>query len=161
MFFFVLQKLFFVLYNLADFTSESFILTDMLDVMYHGLSLDSTIVGYTLILPSLLLWTTWWTDKPSVIRVVSIALQVYYIVLSILFSIIFVVDTVLYSFWKFKLDATIFIYIDTPGDAIASVSPLFLMGGVLVTILIAVIYGLSYVKLICSHRIYVDVYRMF
>ncbi len=161
MFFFVMQKPFFVLYNIADFPSESNLLTDIFSVMYHGIFLDSTVVAYTLIVPSLILLATWWTKKASVIRLVSTVLQVYYIVLSILFGIIFVVDTVLYSFWNFKLDATIFIYTDKPSDAMASVSVLFLIGGILITILIALIYSMCYVKLIRRHRISVDSHKMF
>ncbi len=159
--FFVLQKPLFMLYNIVESPSESNLLTDIFAVMYHGLSLDSTIAGYTLILPSLLIWATWWTEKTSVIRPLSVVLQVYYVVLSLLFSIVFIVDTVLYSFWKFKLDATIFIYTDKPGDAIASVSVLFLLCGLFVAVLLACFYGMSYVKLIHSQRISVDSHKKF
>lgn len=152
MFFFVLQKPFFMLYNAVDFPPNSNLLVDVLSVMYHGMPLDSTVVAYTLTVPCLILLATWWIEDASVIRSVSMGFQVYYVVLSVLFSIVFILDTVLYSFWKFKLDATIFIYTDKPGDAIASVSVLFLISGLLVAVLLACAYGLSYVKLIrCQH----------
>jgi len=51
----------------------------------------------------------------------------YYILAAALISIIFVVDMALYTFWGFKLDASVFLYIDSPKEALASVSVGFIL----------------------------------
>lgn len=50
----------------------------------------------------------------------------YYVVAAALISIVFVVDTALYTFWGFKLDASVFLYLDSPKEALASVSAGFI-----------------------------------
>ena len=59
-------------------------------------------------------------------------LNIYYrgvnTLLAVLLALIFVADTVLYSFWEFKLDGTVFNYISQPGGALQSVSPLYAAG---------------------------------
>ena len=52
----------------------------------------------------------------------KVVLRPYFILIAILLSLICVADTSLYTFWKFKLDATIFNYMDAPKQAMASVS---------------------------------------
>jgi FeS assembly ATPase SufC len=53
-----------------------------------------------------------------------------------LISIIFVVDMALYTFWGFKLDASVFLYIDSPKEALASVSVGFILLRVLAILLL-------------------------
>lgn len=60
----------------------------------------------------------------------------YYILAAALISIIFVVDMALYTFWGFKLDASVFLYIDSPKEALASVSVGFILLRVLAILLL-------------------------
>ena len=45
----------------------------------------------------------------------------------LLVSTIFVADTSLFAFWESKLDATVFVYLDSPKNAAASVSTLYIV----------------------------------
>lgn len=113
---FLVQKPFFMLYNSAASSDVSW--TDYFKVMYHGLSLDAATAGYLVALPFLaVLVSVWFKRFP--LRAVLVG---YYALISLLMAIIFVVDMGLYPFWKFKLDASIFLYMDSPKNALASVS---------------------------------------
>ena len=65
----------------------------------------------------------------------------YYIIASLLVSITFVVDMGLYPFWGFKLDASVFLYLDSPEEAMASVSAGFVVVRVLAMVLLAALYA--------------------
>lgn len=118
---FISQKPLFMYYNRAVYSSLS--ITDYLAVMWHGLSLDMTVTAYTLVIPFLVLLLSFFLR----LRLRTI-LKSYYALVMFVVVLIFVADTVMYSFWHFKLDTTIFLYTDKPADAIASVSTLFIVG---------------------------------
>lgn len=130
---FALQKPLFMLYN----ATESLSLGDYGKVIYHGLSLDMATAGYLTALPLLVLLVSVWTGKMQLRR----WMRPYLIVIAIVMAIVFVVDMALYTFWGFKLDATVFNYLDSPSEAFASVSVGFmlirLLGMIAVTVLIA------------------------
>lgn len=110
--FFVLQKIVFVYLN------EPLPASDLFQVIVHGLGLDASTTGYLLIFPFLVVWLSIWMRRMKTKAV----LRPYFILIAILLSLICVADTSLYTFWKFKLDATIFNYMDAPKQAMASVS---------------------------------------
>ena len=110
--FFVLQKIVFVYLN------EPLPAGDLFQVIVHGLGLDASTTGYLLIFPFLIVWLSIWMRRMKTKAV----LRPYFILIAILLSLICVADTSLYTFWKFKLDATIFNYMDAPKQAMASVS---------------------------------------
>lgn len=142
---FLVQKPFFMLYNSAASSDVSW--TDYFKVMYHGLSLDAATAGYLVALPFLaVLVSVWFKRFP--LRAVLVG---YYALISLLMAIIFVVDMGLYPFWKFKLDASIFLYIDSPKNALASVSVGFVLLRVLVMILLAGLTAWGLYKLTPSH----------
>ncbi len=118
---FILQKPLFMLYNGA--IEKGFGITDFLQVMYHGASLDAATAGYLTALPFLLVLVSIWFKKFPLKKI----LWGYYVIVATLISIIFVVDMALYTFWGFKLDASIFLYIDSPKEALASVSMGFII----------------------------------
>lgn len=128
---FMLQKPFFMLYNSTASPDVSWV--DYFRVMYHGLSLDAATAGYLVALPFLVVLISIWF-KRFPLRAILIA---YYALISLLMAIIFVVDMGLYPFWKFKLDASIFLYIDSPKNALASVSVGFVLLRVIVMLLLA------------------------
>lgn len=93
--------------------------TDCISVMAHGLLLDIPVTGYLIALPLLAAIASVWIARRIRLRSVATA---YYVVVALCASVMFVADLSLYPFWKFKLDATIFYYTDSPKDALASVS---------------------------------------
>ena len=117
---FVCQKPLFMLYN--DAMGKDASITDFAQVMWHGISLDATTAGYFTVLPLLMILVSIWVKRLSLKKL----LLPYYILVAILLAIVFVVDMGLYPFWGFKLDASIFLYLDSPKEAMASVSTGFI-----------------------------------
>lgn len=132
---FVLQKPLFMLYN--DATGKGVTGENWLQVMLHGAGLDATTAGYLTAIPLLAVLAGIWIPD---IRLRKWLLP-YYLTAAILTAIVFVVDAALYPFWGFKLDASIFLYLDSPGEALASVSTGFVLTGVLVTAGLAALYA--------------------
>lgn len=112
---FALQKPVFMAYyhTLAKECS----LTDYLEVIAHGLKLDSTSAGYLTILPLLLTLLSIWLPGVWLRKV----LKGYFGAMAILIAAIFSVDLGLYGFWGFRLDATVLFYLQSPANAMASV----------------------------------------
>ena len=133
LFFFVVAKIGFMLYH---YGRHDFVFKDMLQVIKHGLSLDLSTSLYILILPFLLVVISLW------IRIPRWLLRGYYVIAAFLLSSAFVADTSLYEFWQFKLDASCLQYLETPTEAMASVSTGYILLRLLcIIILIGVIYG--------------------
>jgi len=117
---FVFMKPVFMLYNHSEFAAS---LKDYLEVITHGLPMDLSTAGYLTAFPLLVIFFSTWLKMPHQ----NYILHIYYSLTAFLLSIILCVDCTLYSFWQFKLDATIFNYINSPKDMIASVSIGFLL----------------------------------
>ena len=128
---FVCQKPLFMLYN--DAKGKGVSAMDYLQVMWHGISLDAATAGYLTAVPLLLIIVSVWLKKVPLRKI----LYPYYVIVALLVAIVFVVDMGLYPFWGFKLDASIFLYLDSPKEALASVS----VGFILVRILMMVLAG--------------------
>ena len=127
---FILQKPLFMLYNGS--IEKGFGFADYMQVMVHGASLDAATAGYLTAFPFLLVLISIWFRKFPLKKI----LYGYYILAAALISIIFVVDMALYTFWGFKLDASVFLYIDSPKEALASVSVGFILLRVLEILLL-------------------------
>ncbi len=127
---FILQKPLFMLYNGS--IEKGFGFADYMQVMIHGASLDAATAGYLTAFPFLLVLISIWFRKFPLKKI----LYGYYILAAALISIIFVVDMALYTFWGFKLDASVFLYIDSPKEALASVSFGFILLRVLAILLL-------------------------
>lgn len=112
---FVIEKPLFMIYNSIN-------IKNVMDVIRHGLVLDAVTIGYIISLPLLFILATIWLPFREGRIPLQKIVKPYYWVISFIMSLIFVVDTSLYGFWGFKLDSTIFFYIDSPKDAMASVS---------------------------------------
>src|SRR5574344_1553718 len=112
---FVLQK---PIFMLLDGDLDIYSLSDFISVMYNGASLDAATAGYFTVIPLLLSAISLFIQKLPFKKI----LLVYNIFVALFISILFVVDSGLYPFWGFKLDASIFLYMDSPKDALASVS---------------------------------------
>ena len=127
---FILQKPLFMLYNGS--IEKGFGFADYMQVMVHGASLDAATAGYLTAFPFLLVLISIWFRKFPLKKI----LYGYYILAAALISIIFVVDMALYTFWGFKLDASVFLYIDSPKEALASVFVGFILLRVLAILLL-------------------------
>ena len=110
---FVVAKVVFMFYNRVG---HNISFSDYWQVIQHGLSLDLSMSLYLLSAPFLLVVASLWLHLPRWI------FRVYYVIAAILLSLAFVADTSLYEFWQFKLDASCLSYLETPTEAMASVS---------------------------------------
>ena len=120
---------------------QAFTVTDIIQVLYHGLTLDLSTALYILILPWLLTIATVWLP-------VRVALfRLYYIVVALVFALAFTADTSLYAFWGFKLDATCLDYLSTPTEAMASVTTGYLLLRLLVVIILTTLVSWIYRRL--------------
>ena len=111
--FFVAAKIGVMLYQHGG---HDFTFTDMLQVIGHGLSLDLSTSLYIIAVPFLLVAASLW------LRIPKWCFRIYYSFAAVLLSLAFVADTSLYEFWQFKLDASCLSYLETPTEAMASVS---------------------------------------
>lgn len=131
---FIAAKVSFMLFNSGG---HDFSVADVLQVVWHGLSLDLSTALYFLSVPFLLTIVSVWMRVPQWI------FRVYYAVVAIAFSLAFVADTSLYPFWGFKLDASCLQYLETPTEAMASVSAGYLAVRAVVLVMVALgAYGL-------------------
>lgn len=94
--------------------------SELLGVSWHGLLLDSTMAGYLSAIPWLLMLLTIWIAIPE--NVIRRLLNGYFIVISLVVSLLVAVDMGLFRHWGFRLDATILPYLKTPEEAAASVT---------------------------------------
>ena len=107
---------------------------DLPSVWWHGLPLDLATAGYCLVLPWLLMLLSIWM-RPAFSQ---FFFRAYTVCVALLFSLIFVSDTCLYSFWDFKLDGTVFTYLDNLQGATQSITALYIIGVVVAFCLVAV-----------------------
>ena len=117
---FVVQKPLFMLYQSAS-AGSSFM--DYIRVITHGLTLDASMAGNLIIVPYLFILGSLWIYNLK-IRTILIP---YFVVVALLISIAFIVDMSLYDFWKFKLDGTVLIYLNSPSNVTANVSTWFII----------------------------------
>ena len=98
-------------------------MSDVCQVVLHGLSLDLSTALYFLIVPFVLsivqiwYWHQW----------LSKLLRGYFLIISLAFALAFVADTSLYPFWGFKLNASCLQYLESPNEMAASVSTMYLV----------------------------------
>lgn len=115
--FLFIQKPFFLLYN-WNYGNSAMGIHDLWNIYYHGFALDLASAGYLTASPLLLIWASLLSIRFSLIKI----LKVYIFIISTALALITVADSSLYEFWEFKLDATVFMYINDPKNAFASVS---------------------------------------
>ena len=128
-----------VAFMLCNHTEGTFSVGDMLAVLWHGLPLDLSTALYILILPFLMTMVSIWVNLPRWL------MKPYYGVVAFLLALAFVTDTSMYPFWHFKLDASWLQYLESPTEAMASVTTGYLVVRVLLTAILAVLFYLAYV----------------
>ena len=98
--------------------------TDAPAVMWHGLPLDLATAGYLSAVPWLVMLLSFWVKIPRA----RLLFKIYAGLVATLLAVILTGDCCLYGFWGFKLDGTVFNYIDSPKGMTASVSTLYIIG---------------------------------
>lgn len=142
---FIIQKPLFMAYYHAQYAEVSW--TEWFKVVWHGMPLDLSLAGYLTLIPGLLLMISAWA-LPKILKRIWAG---YFIFVSCLISLIFVVDLGLYSFWGFRLDATpLFYFLSSPKDAFASVSIGFVLSGILAFVLMAALLYWLFQKILFS-----------
>lgn len=101
---FVLQKPAFVLFY--HVLPEEGTATAFLKVILNGLKLDAALAGYLTALPAILLIISVFVSS----KWLKTVAKVYFGLVSLILSAIFVVDLGLYEYWGFRLDATPLFY---------------------------------------------------
>ena len=125
---FVAAKLAFML---AYSRTASFTVGDVFDVVAHGLTLDLSTALYFLVVPFLLTVAGIFVNVPRWLS------RAYNAVVAVAFALAFVADTSLYAFWQFKLDASCLSYLASPTEAMASVTPAYLLLRLLAVVVVA------------------------
>lgn len=114
--FLLIQKPIFMIYNTMETGGMTF--RNLLDIYCNGIALDLATAAYLTAMPWCIIIVSLFLPLFQYIK----ALKIYNLAVSLVLSIIIVVDTSLYEFWMFKIDSTAFMYINDPKNAMASVS---------------------------------------
>ena len=132
---FLMAKVFFMFLNRDG---HSFSLADVWDVITHGFTLDLSTSLYILTVPFLATLVGLWVGGlPKAAGIMRWVMRVWFALIAIALSLAFVADTSLYPFWGFKLDASCLQYLETPTEAMASVSAGYLVVRFVVWLLVA------------------------
>ncbi len=110
----------------------------------HGIRLDISITAYILAIPMLVMIPAIWLKGEWFRRFV----RVYTWIVLLISSAIIAGDATLYSYWGFRMDHTPLLYLATPEEAAASVTTWQIAVFCFTVILLTVIFGLLYNKLI-------------
>lgn len=92
-------------------------IADVADIVWHGLRLDFAIAAYLTILPAIIIAISVW----KLHRALKIMWNCYFLIVSVIVSLAFLSNIILYGYWGFPLDSTpIFYFLSSPADALAS-----------------------------------------
>lgn len=136
---FVIEKVLFMLAYPDIYAGVGF--SDRLSVITHGLPMDFSVAGYLTVVPALLVIARVWSSG----RVLKYVETGYYVLISLLLSAIFVLDTGLYGYWGFKLDATpLFYFLSSPSAVVGGMTWWQSIGGFLLWVAVAAVIYLIY-----------------
>lgn len=112
----LLQKPIFVLWNTESVGDASAL--DLCLAVLHGLWLDATVAGYVTMPMILLAAASYFVRSRWWYRTAIALLTLYAVAMAVTFAL----NVALYKYWAFPLDSSIFQYLATPAEAIASVT---------------------------------------
>jgi phosphoglycerol transferase MdoB-like AlkP superfamily enzyme len=115
-------------------------MVEMLQIFYHGLSLDMSTSGYLTAIPLLFLIASAWLRNGLPVWM----FDVYFGVVLSVTAIDTVADVVLYSYWGFHLDSTVLLYIRNPREMCAGISGMELIAWVLAAAVFAFLLYCGY-----------------
>ena len=131
-----------VVFMLSCQEGHALTVDDMWQVIAHGLTLDLSTALYFLALPFILTIISLWHTG----RWIGTVLRVYFAIIALAFALAFVSDTSLYPFWNFKLDASCLQYLETPTEAMASVSTGYILVRLVLLVILAILVFLGYTR---------------
>lgn len=137
---FAVGKVFFLVYNREVMP---FSIKDAAEVWLHGFTMDLSTAGYLIVLPWLVAFIGIWFPRLPLRK----CLFIYYFIVAVALSLIICGDAFLYEFWKFKLNAAVFGYMQSASGTTNSVSLPFLLSRVAVMLLVAFAIGNACIRL--------------
>ncbi len=140
----VIQKPIFAIYNRESNTTP-LSLKDIMAVYRYGFVSDAIVASYLTAFPLIL--GAVGAMFPSID--LSVVLTIYNVVISLALGLLVAGDTVLYRFWNFKIDASVFVYLRSLKGATASVSITFLVTRVLGWFCLSAIFFVG-VQCVCN-----------
>ena len=114
--FYVIQKPVFMLCQQSQMGDVKWY--DCFFVMWHGLPLDLSVAGYLTVIPALLLILSVWIQERRFQRITAVYSWIFIIVS----WVVIIADNGTFPYWGFRLDKTVFIYLVSPKEVLASAS---------------------------------------
>ncbi len=99
---------------------ESYSAGDWWQVLRHGFTLDMTVAGYMTVLPLLVMLLSVWLSLSD--RLWRGVLTGVCGVMALLAAVVYAVDLGLYAYWGFRIDSSLMLYLQTPKEAMASLT---------------------------------------
>lgn len=134
-FFLIIQRPLFCIYNRALNTSTMRI-RDWWKIYRHGYKTDLKVAAYLTMFPLLIVWVhahfPIFNSYPALLACDA--------VLALSVALATVADTVLYKFWQFKIDSSVFAYLKSLKGAFASVSATYILTAVAAVLLVSGIF---------------------
>jgi phosphoglycerol transferase MdoB-like AlkP superfamily enzyme len=140
--FFWFARLFFLVVHYKEASEFSFAI--LAGTFIHGIRLDISATAYILILPLLATVPAVWI-KGEWYRYF---IRIYSWIILLISSVIIAGDAKLYSYWGFRLDYTVLLYLKTPQEAAASVTTMTIVIFCLTVISMTVLFGFIYNRII-------------
>ncbi|SBV96640.1 LTA synthase family protein [uncultured Dysgonomonas sp.] len=141
-FIFCIEKLAFMLMHSS--AGGGITSSEIFQVLYHGLPLDMSMSGYLTAIPALILISSIWIEP----KIIAKILNVFFGIILSLVVVIAVVDLVVYPYWGFHFDSTVFLYLQKPKETFASASALEIIMGFLAAVVFSLIVYIGYVFII-------------
>ena len=140
--FFMIQKPIFMLCQHRMMTDVNWY--DWLSVIWHGLPLDFSIAGYLTIIPAILIVVSVWIFHPLIRHFIN----GYSFIIILAVWLVIIADNGTFPYWGFRIDKTIFIYLTSPKEVLASANWWIWFFGVIVYILSVLLTWVIYKKTI-------------
>ena len=134
-----------ILFILLDSGDADYSITDCTKVIYHGLAHDFAVAGYFTAIPLLMVMVSVFRNLPM-----KRFFMVYNMPIALMTALAFLSDLALYPYWEFKLDASVLIYLDSPGNALASIAVWQIL--LLLALLAISTYGIYRLLAFASYR---------
>ena len=121
-------------------------ISDLFAVLFHGLPLDMSTSGYLTAFPALMATCSVWL-LPDVVK--KILTGYWAIIIPVLIAI-FVIDVAIYPYWGYHFDATIFLYMQKPTEALASAPLIEIILGVITFLVLSIAFFFCVRKLLLN-----------
>ncbi len=153
LFFFAFARVIFILVNYKEAIHFSFGV--LAATFFHGSRLDISTIAYIIVIPflaitcSILIRGKW----------LGFMMKWYTFILIFVCSAIVLGDAVLYTYWGFRMDYTVLLYLKTPKEAAASAGTLEIAGICFSVILLTIFFAFLYAKVISKFIVSPDIKR--